>query len=463
MPEDPQFDPGSTIEFEARPERKRIRPAGSKRHIVFSIRAEKKATPAAPAAAQTSAPPSPSQANPALAVNRANQDETCAPVDLVLVLDRSGSMGGAKMVVARNAAAEIVESLTPADRIAAVIFDTHIDVIHEATPATEDARRELVGKLKRVEARGGTALHQGWLKGCLQIASEAGMQSGRISQCYLLTDGQANEGLTDVEQIASQAFDLKNRTGITTNTFGVGLDYNEHLLGPMATAGGGQFHHLETPDDIAASFTGSLGTTRRTVARSVELEIAAVEDVDLDLISQYWAPRDNAAPTWRLVVPIGDLPQCERRVTVRCRFPHGKVGGSRVVRARVRWTEGATAFATGWQEVTFTFASDDDCIQETFDPAVMGVVGQDHAYRAMAQATQAARGGNTEEGVQILERALRRLTRWTKAAPDLVQLRYEMEELLERVRYNRLDSSSSKEAYSSSLRRSRGSEDYRRR
>ena len=121
-----------------------IRPHGSSRHVDFHIRVG--------------------------AVPRAEHSER-PPLAISLVLDRSGSMHGDKIVTARRAAIAVLEHLDERDRVAAVVFDDHIDVLQESTPVTPDARARLRAQLLAVEARGRTALHEGWLTGCQAITS----------------------------------------------------------------------------------------------------------------------------------------------------------------------------------------------------------------------------------------------------------------------------------------------------
>ena len=81
---------------------------------------------------------------------------------MVLLLDRSGSMGGWKMVAARRAAARIVDTLTAGDRFAVLAFDDRVERPPASAPglaaATDRNRFRAVEYLARVDARGGTEL-----------------------------------------------------------------------------------------------------------------------------------------------------------------------------------------------------------------------------------------------------------------------------------------------------------------
>ena len=256
-----------------------------------------------------------------------------APLAIGLVLDRSGSMSGQKLETARAAALAVLERLSETDRVAAVVFDDRIDVLEAGGAATREVKARLRAALGAVQARGSTALHEGWLTGCRAIAPRVAATT--LTRCFLLTDGLANAGLTDVEQIASQAADVRAYAGVGTSTFGIGDDYAETLLGPMAVAGGGQFHHLRTLDDLASTFLGELGELFSASALGVQLEIAAREGTAAELISPYWMqPAGEAA--WS--VALGDLMAGEvREVVTRFAFHRLAPDGDNSVRARLTW------------------------------------------------------------------------------------------------------------------------------
>lgn len=272
------------LSLEVRPERRLIRPHGSFRHVDFHVTV-------APRVAEPT-------------VDR-------AAVSIVLVVDRSGSMQGDKLTIARTAATAVLDRLGADDIVACVVFDDHIDVLQEAAHASAEVKARLRAELSRVEARGTTALHEAWLTGCRLIAPES-PATNRLPRCFLLTDGLANVGLTDAEQIAAQAGGVRANAGIGTSTFGIGLDYDEGLLGPMAVAGGGQFHHLRSPAEITATFLGELGELLAVAARNVRLEIEAAPGTSAELISPFWltSQSDNGA---RWAVALGDLLAGEER------------------------------------------------------------------------------------------------------------------------------------------------------
>src|SRR5687768_8216744 len=91
------------------------------------------------------------------------------PVNIAIVLDRSGSMAGRKFELAREAAVQAIRLLQPADRFALVVYDNEISVLAESSHATPDAKRRAFERLAQIEARGSTDLGGGWLTGAEQI------------------------------------------------------------------------------------------------------------------------------------------------------------------------------------------------------------------------------------------------------------------------------------------------------
>ena len=200
------------------------------------------------------------------------------PVNAALVLDRSGSMGGRPLDLARTGASLAVERLRPDDRMAVVVYDDRVDLLLRSTPATPEAKRRAAGLLATVRSGGSTDLHAGWLKGCEEVAGS--MAPGSESRCLLLTDGLANQGVTDPAEIARHAGELRAR-GIVTSTFGLGDGFDEVLLQRMAEAGGGNAYWARDPEQIGPAMEAELGDSVETVARGVALVVegAGVEEI----------------------------------------------------------------------------------------------------------------------------------------------------------------------------------------
>jgi Ca-activated chloride channel family protein len=197
-----------------------------------------------------------------------------SPLNLSLVLDRSGSMAGAKMVNARNAAMFCVDQMLPTDRLSVVTFDENIDVLFPSEPVSN--KHSMKDLISRIEARGSTALHEAWVRGGLTVSEQ--LVDGGINRVILITDGQANVGLSSADEIVSQALGLYQR-GVSTSTIGIGDDFNEDLLMPMAHSGGGNAWHVVEPDDMKRIFQIELEGLVAQYAHTVSLSLIPADGV----------------------------------------------------------------------------------------------------------------------------------------------------------------------------------------
>lgn len=201
------------------------------------------------------------------------------PLNLALVIDRSGSMGGSKLSFARKAARFLAGELTGRDRLAIVSFDDEVNVVVPSRPVADP--QPFIAAINTIHSGGCTALFDGWRAGATQVAEH--LDPGAMNRVLLLSDGQANEGLTNLEQIAAKVAGLTQR-GISTSAFGLGEDFDEDLMGAMAAAGDGTLAHIETPSQLADLYASELQGLASTFGRRVSLGVRGkngAEMVDL--------------------------------------------------------------------------------------------------------------------------------------------------------------------------------------
>lgn len=201
------------------------------------------------------------------------------PLNLALVIDRSGSMSGTKLSYARKAARFLAGELTGRDRLAIVSFDDEVQIVVPSRPVADP--QPFIAAINTIHSGGCTALFDGWRVGATQVAEH--LDPGAMNRVLLLSDGQANEGLTNLEQIAAKVAGLTQR-GISTSAFGLGEDFDEDLMGAMAAAGDGTLAHIETPSQLADLYASELQGLASTFGRRVSLGVRGkngAEMVDL--------------------------------------------------------------------------------------------------------------------------------------------------------------------------------------
>ena len=204
------------------------------------------------------------------------------PLNLAIVIDRSGSMGGGQLEEAVRCAKLMVDRLDDKDRVAIVSYDNAINVDVPSTLATN--KSFIKAGLDTLFPRGATDLHGGWIAGVEQVSTYS--ESDFISRVLLLSDGQANQGLTDTYQIAAQCKSFMS-ANVTTSTYGVGLHFNEELMSAMAMSGGGNGYYGQTAEDLIDPFTEEFELLKALVATEVTVALDGIGDVSFELLNDY--------------------------------------------------------------------------------------------------------------------------------------------------------------------------------
>jgi Ca-activated chloride channel family protein len=230
---------------------------------------------------------------------KAPESGTRQPLNLSLVLDRSGSMAGAKLIAARRAAAHLVRRLDPADTVSVVAFDDEVRTVAE--PATGGEQAHLARTLESIEPGGSTNLSGGWLQGREYVARMRRKKG--TNRVLLLTDGQANVGIVDPAALAGLCATALEQ-GITTTTIGFGDGYDEQLLQAMADAGGGNMHYIETPDQAPAVFAEEIEGLLSLAAQNITVEVRPGPAVQVTAVHHSY-PTSQLPDGLRL--QVGDL------------------------------------------------------------------------------------------------------------------------------------------------------------
>ncbi len=188
------------------------------------------------------------------------------PINAVLVLDRSGSMSGAPLAAALEAARRFAGFLGTSDRLAIVAFDDEVRVVSGPAPAGDSSVAE---RIMRIRTGGSTNLSGGWLKG-LELARQ-GIVEG-VNRVVLLTDGQANVGITDPGMLAGMVHGGAD-AGVSTTCIGFGAGFNEDLLQALGREGRGNYWYVERDDQMAGVFEGEIEGLVALGAQNVVVEV----------------------------------------------------------------------------------------------------------------------------------------------------------------------------------------------
>lgn len=215
-----------------------------------------------------------------LTASEPNYSDTSArhAVDLVVVLDRSGSMNGRKITDARRAVQQLMGDLSPRDRLALVAYDNTAEPLSGLLPMTERNRHELAAVISGIQPGGGTNLGGGLEVGLEILAATAPEDHHR--KLILISDGLANQGVTDPHALGRMAARGLAKDWVVS-TVGVGNDYNEHLMTTLADHGAGNYYYLENPAAFASVFEREYRHAAAAAASGVAISVPVQDGVQL--------------------------------------------------------------------------------------------------------------------------------------------------------------------------------------
>lgn len=320
------------------------------------------------------------------------------PMNLSIVLDRSGSMADERKIhYAKSALLSLVDQLSPADILSIVIYDDVVEVLRPAGRVKD--KREIHRLVERIVPRGSTNLGGGMVKGLEQVAAKASREF--VNRVVLLSDGLANQGITDPYALNKIARRYRSES-ISLTTIGVGLDYNENLMVGLAEYGGGNYYFIESPHSIAHILRRELDDMTMILAQNSSIEITFGGGAEVvDVIGYSWTSDGD-----RCSISLGDLAAGHtQEITVELRLPEGS-GTVALARGSLKYQALNSALpAPKPFDVSVEYSRDPEAIERNRDLDVQGKADVAISTRTVEKAMEALDGGNEEQAMQDLERA----------------------------------------------------------
>jgi len=215
------------------------------------------------------------------------------PTDVIVVLDRSGSMEGDKLARAKAAAQALLGELGRDDRFGLVAYASDAVVAIPLTAVTRENLGSLAERIGALQVEGGTNIAAGLDLGAQVASFESGDRAKRV---ILMSDGMANVGDASLEGLTRRASQTASRSCVVT-AIGVGSDFDERVMTAIADAGTGNFYYLDEQRDLARIFAREFGAARTTVASALQIEIRPAHGVRVVDAAGY--PLEQAGDTIR--------------------------------------------------------------------------------------------------------------------------------------------------------------------
>lgn len=322
-----------------------------------------------------------------------------SPVNLALVIDRSGSMSGYKLAQAKQAARHLVGLLRDEDRLAIVHYGSDVKSL-PSLPATPGNRERMLQYIDGIWDEGGTNIGAGLSAGRYQLSTaQAGYSVNRL---ILMSDGQPTEGITDDEGLTQQARELR-ASGITLSSIGVGTDFNEDLMQAFAEYGAGAYGFLEDAGQLATLFQKDLQQAATSVARDVTLTFTLPPGTSLGEVLGYRASQSGNVV--RVTLPDFSAGQLER-VVVRLSVTEGTVGRTvRVTDLRLAYTDLIRNVGVANTTTLSSVVTDQhEQVLAKQDKEATVYAARARSAVNMQKAAEALRGGRKDEAKGYLQR-----------------------------------------------------------
>jgi Ca-activated chloride channel family protein len=319
-----------------------------------------------------------------------------APLNLCLVLDRSGSMEGAPFEFAKQACAYLVDQLTEQDVLSIVTFSDTVDVV---MPPRKIVNKQLVkDHIMRLTVGDTTNIYDALVVGTQQATSVN--LPGYQTHLILLTDGEPTVGIKDFSTIVSVAARAKE-FGFHITALGFGPDYNEELLAGIARRSGGKYYYIDQPQRIPEVFQQELVRLMTVVARNPKLEVHLARWVQVRQAFGGELQMQGRTATLNLV-------DVERGSTLNpvleLEFPNHPAGVYRIAKLTLRWEDVVTGrVETAAADAVLEFTTDPALANQPQDPRVANELQIAVASRALEKTIMGMRAHQLDRTQALAE------------------------------------------------------------
>ena len=319
------------------------------------------------------------------------------PLNLCLVIDRSGSMEGEPLEYVKRACGHVVDLLDPNDILSIVTFEERVDIV---MPARRVVNKGLVKEhINRIQPGNTTNIYDGLVAGASQVASVR--SDSYVNRVVILTDGEPTSGVKDYSSIVGSAAEQRTR-GITVTALGFGPEYNEELLAGMAKRGGGNYYYISRPELIPEVFRSELEQLLTIVAKNIRLRMVLGKWVD---VRQVYGQQPALGPR---TVEV-QLPDLERgaslRTLVEFGFGRRPAGTYRVARAEITYDDCVTgAFNQRIEaDLVFNFTADASLVQSGINGTVQREIEVARASRSIERTMMGLKTQQLTAGMALMD------------------------------------------------------------
>lgn len=346
-----------------------------------------------------------------VSADRLGASSVASPLNLSIVVDRSGSMKGKRLQNAIDGARGMVRRLRDGDVVSVVTYNQTAEVLVPPTTVDSFSRERVGAAIAGITAVGDTCISCGIDAGMAQVRQRSGM----LDRILLLSDGEATAGVRDPEGFRSIGARIRSM-GASITSVGVDVDYNERVMNTLAIESNGRHHFVENSGDLARVFDQELDTLTKSLAKNAEVAVDLAPGVEVERVFDRSFRREGN----KLFVPLGSFSAGEEKtLLVSLRVPRGASGERPIADVKMSYDDlsagGVLGSRADCQGKLSALLTDDAANVSEMDPLVTARMLRSQTAAALTEANQLFSTGRGDEARKKLGARLDEIEKQRKA------------------------------------------------
>jgi Ca-activated chloride channel family protein len=329
------------------------------------------------------------------------------PLNLAIVIDRSGSMKNDRIANAISAAVGIVERMRDGDSVSVVSFDTDATVVVPPTLAGPATRASIEAAIRTIRLGGDTCISCGLDRGMQELDLTA-LGRDRVNRMILLSDGATNHGVRDIAGLRAMTGRMREK-GTTISTIGVDVDFDEKVMSAIAAEANGKHYFATSPSALPSIFSQEFDELLASLASDAEVTIDLEPGVEVDEVFDRTFRREGS----RIVVPFDTFSaKQEKTVLMKLRVPADRDGVQPIADVKLTYKDLLRHDAGSCDgKLALTVSSDSNAVQRDLDPIVATRFERSRTAQTLSEVNDLFSRGNTGAALSLLQRQRANLER----------------------------------------------------
>jgi Ca-activated chloride channel family protein len=334
-------------------------------------------------------------------VTGAEGTSSAPPLNLAIVIDKSGSMKGERIARAIDAGVGVVERMRDGDTITVVDFDTASEIVVAPTRLTSSSRPSVEAAIRGIRLGGDTCISCGIETAAAQLRA-APLFGDHVTRMIVLSDGATNHGVTDLPGLRSIAGRMRDR-GCSITTIGVDVDFDEKVMAALAQESNGRHYFVASAAGLPAIFSQEFDSLVASVAQDADLAIDLAPGVEVEQVFDRTFRRENAAGGDRIVIPFGVFSAKQQKTAlVKLRVPTDHDGTTPVARMSLTYRDLVARSDRHEDGSVALLVKTDGSEQREIDPFVGDRVERSRTAETLTKANELFESGHLAEAQATL-------------------------------------------------------------